>query len=119
MMTFDFERFWKWLVTHPNCILRAGTPESVLYDDEDLHWHFSQDSDGTLLVQTLRGKRLLGEFFLDGERIAYVQAVPGEDSEEHVFELVSESGSDTFSTYFFVLTHGFDDEKSSSSGRIH
>ena len=72
LTTLDFETFWKWLTTHPNCILRAGTPESVLYDDEDLHWHFAQEGDGTLLVQTLRGKRLLAEFFLDGERIAYV-----------------------------------------------
>ena len=31
--TLPFEKFWNWLVTHPNCILRAGTPEAVLYDD--------------------------------------------------------------------------------------
>ena len=118
MTTLDFESFWKWLITHPNCILRAGTPESVLYDDEDLHWHFAQENDGTLLVQTLRGKRLLAEFFLDGARIAYVQEVPDEDSDEHTFELVSEIGSDTYSTYFFVVTHGMEDEPS-SAGRIH
>lgn len=118
MMTLDFESFWRWLVTHPNCIIRAGTPDSVLYDDEDLHWYFVQESDGTLVVQMLRGKRLLGEFFLDGERVAYVQVVPGEDSEEHTFELVSEIGSDNYASYFFVMTHGFEEEPA-SAGRIH
>jgi hypothetical protein len=43
MSTFSFETFWQWLMRHPNCILRAGSPDAVLYDDEDLHWHFAAD----------------------------------------------------------------------------
>ena len=40
--------FWNWLAAHPNCILRAGTPEAVLYDDEEFHWHFAAEGGGTL-----------------------------------------------------------------------
>src|ERR671935_111677 len=29
--TLSFGAFWTWLQAHPNCILRAGTPEVVLY----------------------------------------------------------------------------------------
>src|SRR6185503_1298854 len=56
--TLSFEPFWNWLVSHPNCILRAGTPDTVIYDDEDLHWHFGAEGDSTMSVQVLRGKRL-------------------------------------------------------------
>ena len=47
-------------MAHPNCIVRAGTPEAIMYDDEDLHWHFAVEGTSTLLVQVLRGKRLMG-----------------------------------------------------------
>jgi len=35
--TLSFQAFWTWLQAHPNCILRAGTPEVVLYDDDLLY----------------------------------------------------------------------------------
>ncbi len=41
--TLAFDEFWRWLVLHPNCIVRAGTADSVLYDDDDLHWHFANE----------------------------------------------------------------------------
>ena len=43
--TLPFERFWKWLKHHPNCILRAGTSEAWLYDHEDLHWHLEEGAE--------------------------------------------------------------------------
>ena len=33
--TISFDTFWRWLGGHVNCILRAGTPEAVLFDHED------------------------------------------------------------------------------------
>lgn len=93
--------------------------EAVLYDDEDLHWHFASEPDGTLLVQVLRGKLLLGELFVRSDAVRYVQAVAGESEEEHLFELVSESDSGQNSAYFFVMTHGFEEEKAFSPGRVH
>ena len=117
--TLPFETFWSWLATHPNCILRGGTLQAVLYDDEDFYWHFANETDGTLLVQVLRGKRIVGEFFVDPEGIAYVQAVPGENEEEHTFELISEGETDRPSAYFFVLAHGYEGEPSFTPGRVH
>lgn len=119
-ITMPFDAFWRWLMTHANCILRAGTPESVLYDDDDLHWHFAAEEPSTLLVQVLRGKRLLGELLLDPEQISYVQTLPPETTDEHIFELMVENEQDRFAAYFFALVHGMDEEESGfSPGRVH
>jgi len=118
--TLRFETFWSWLTAHPNCVVRAGTPETVLYDDDDLHWYFGPEGESTLLAQVLRGKRLLGELLLEPDQIAYVQAVPPEREGEHVFELISEAEGSSFTAYFFVLVHGFEeDEEPSAPGRVH
>lgn len=117
-LTLDFDAFWNWLVTHPNCVLRAGTPEAVLYDDEEYHWHFAMEGSETLLVQVLRGKRLVGELLLAPEQIAYVQGTPGDQEGEYVFELISENETDRASLYFFILAHGYDDEQL-PRGRVH
>lgn len=121
--TLPFDVFWSWLVSHPNCILRAGTPDAVLYDDEDLHWHFASESGGGLVVQVLRGKRFMGEILVDPEPITYVQAVPVDRDDEHLFELISEGEVDRLAAYFFVLAHGYEDggeaESVFSPGRVH
>jgi hypothetical protein len=115
--TLSFDRFWGWLQAHPNCVLRAGTPEAVLYDDEDLHWHFTAEGPDTLLVQLIRGKRLVGELLVLPAEIAYVQGEPAEGEDEYVFELVSESESDRVAAYHFVLSHGFDEDEPVRTGR--
>ena len=43
LATLPFDTFWNWLMLHPNCILRAGTADAVIFDDDDLHWHFAQE----------------------------------------------------------------------------
>ena len=91
--TVSFDTFWNWLLLHPNCVLRAGTPEAVLYDDDDLHWNFASEQN-TLLAQLVRGKRLVGELLIDPEQIAYVQGVAGDREGEFVFDLVVETRSD-------------------------
>lgn len=119
--TLQFDTFWNWLVTHPNCILRAGTPEAVIYDDDDLHWHFATEGATTLLVQVLRGKRLMGELLMDPEQITYVQGVAGQHEDDHVFELISETEKDRIVAYFFVLAHAYEDEdeRPFTPGRVH
>ena len=114
--TLSFDSFWGWLVLHPNCILRAGTPESVLYDDDDLHWHFAGEDDH-LLVQLVRGKRLVGELILDPERVTYVQGASGEREGEFVFDLISESSTERLGPYFFVMAHGFEEEQETAHDR--
>ena len=117
--TLDFKEFWEWLISHPNCLLRAGSADAVLYDDDDFHWRFAPESDETLIVQVIRGKRLVGEILIQTERIAYVQAFAGDQEGEHVFELISETESERFAAYFFVLTHGFEDEDPASGRAVH
>lgn len=118
-VTLPFDTFWSWLATHPNCILRAGTPESVFYDDEDLHWHFAREEPGTLLVQLIRGKRLLAELLVDPEQVTYVQG-SGDEEGEYLFELISETGSDRIAAYYFVLAHGYEQEgQPFTPARVH
>jgi len=117
--TLSLEAFWSWLVTHPNCIVRAGTREAVIYDDEDLHWHLADEGPETLLVQLIRGKRLVGEMLIPSEGIAFVQGVIGDQDGEYVFELVPEGESDGSAVYFFVMAHGYDVQEPLDSHRMH
>ena len=116
--TLPFDVFWGWLVNHPNCVLRAGTPEAVIYDDDDLHWTFAGE-EGYLLVQLLRGKRLVGELLVEPEPVTYVEGTVGDQEGEYLFELVSETQNDRVVTYFFVLVHGFDEDQEPSHTRVH
>ena len=117
--TLPFPQFWDWLMAHPNCILRAGTPEAVLYDDDDLHWHFAREGATAFLVQVVRGKRLVGELILEPEHITYVEGVPSEHPEEFVFELVQETADERVPAYFFVLVHPYEQEGEHSPARVH
>jgi hypothetical protein len=109
--TLSFDRFWRWLRRHANCILRAGTPDSFLYDADDLHWHLEEDEERVPTVQLLRGKQLLGEVVLETREVLFVQAVPDPDGEQgqFVFELVG-GGDEPYALYHFLLAHGFDEE---------
>jgi len=117
--TIPFDSFWTWLMAHPNCILRAGTPEAIIYDDDDLHWHFAAEEPQTLLVQVLRGKRLVGEILIDPETVSYIEALPREREDEYVFELISEHEKGRFPAFFFVLIHGWEQEEAATSARVH
>lgn len=118
-LTLDFDSFWSWLLAHPNCILRAGSADSVLYDDQDLHWHFASEGPEQLSVQVIRGKRLMGELMVEPERVTYVQGSTGDQEGEYIFELVSETDRDHLVAYFFVLSHGYDHEPSTTPGPVH
>ncbi len=119
-LILPFETFWPWLVSHPNCVLRAGTPEAVLYDDDDLHWHFASEATGTLLVQVIRGKRMMGEILVQPSQVAYVQGYAGEEEGEWFFDLVAEGTSgEAGYAYFFVLSHGHEDEETPSARPVH
>ena len=111
-----FDKFWKWLLGHPNCILSAGTPEAVLYDDEDFHWHLGAEEEDTMLVQVLRGKQILGEVLIAFRSVAYVQAEQ-KGEEEHVFECIVEAESERVAAYHFTLSHGYTTEEAATKGR--
>lgn len=117
--TLTFDDFWEWVAAHPNCILRAGIQNSVIYDDEDYHWQFAQDNPETLLVQVIRGKRLVGEFAVYRERVAYVQSMAGDQEGEVLFEAVAADEAESPVVCFFVMSHGFDAEIDDSPHRVH
>jgi hypothetical protein len=117
--SLTFDTFWNWLVGHPNCILRAGTDDVVIFDDDDLYWHFTVDPGGERVVEVLRGKRLVGEMIVEPQRVSYVQPVESEQPDEFPFELVSSEGNDRQVAYFFVLTHDFDGENAAPRQRVH
>ena len=118
--TLSFDQFWDWLILHPNCILRVGSPDAVLYDDEDYHWQFTQEGLEAPVIQVLRGKRLVGELLVIREPITYVQGSTGEVGGEYVFELIAETETDRIAAYFFVLSHGYDVEQDEvPAGRVH
>ncbi len=106
----DLDSFWNWLVLHPNCVIRAGSVDTLLCDDEDFHWHFVAESGNLLIVQMIYGKRLVGELLIDRERVAYVQSSQGEHDNEHVFELISETERERISAWVFIMSHGVEDE---------
>ena len=117
--TMAFEIFWEWVTAHPNCILRAGTRDAVVFDDDDFHWHFTTDGADSLLVQVIRGKRLMGELLIPRQEIAYVQGVVGDQEGEWVFELVGGDEDSPSALYFFVLTHGYDLQEDLSDRKVH
>jgi hypothetical protein len=114
--TLPFDQFWKWLVAHPNCIVRAGTPDSVLYDDDDLHWHFATERPGELLIQLVRGKRLVAEMFIKASQVTFVQESVGDKEGEYLFEIVSESDKDRGASFHFVMAHRYEPEEASPRG---
>lgn len=117
--TLSFQDFWDWMIRHPNCILRAGTQDTVVYDDEDYHWHFAIEAPDTPLVQVIRGKRLVAEILIARDRIAYVQGAAGEVDNEHLFDLVVEDEAGRATAYFFVMSHAYDIPEADVSGSVH
>lgn len=117
--TVAFDRFWRWLKRHPHCILRAGTPDAYLYDQDDLHWHIDEDDDRTPTVQLMRGKALIAELVLEPRDVLFVQATPDPDGEEgqHLFEVIG-GGDDAVAVYHFVMAHGLDDAGSGHSKQL-
>ena len=113
--TLDLDSFWKWLVLHPNCIIRAGSVDALLCDDEDFHWQFVTEENGFLIAQLVYGKRLVGELLIDRERVAYVQSLQGEREHEYVFELISETEPECTAAWVFVMSHGLDDDPQESA----
>ncbi|HVS15930.1 MAG TPA: hypothetical protein VMV46_18560 [Thermoanaerobaculia bacterium] len=109
MSTLSLDSFWSWLLEHPNCVVRAGSADAVLYDDDDLHWWLGKDGN-LLIAQVIRGKRLAGELVIDPERVSYVENVGEQREGEHAFELISETETERYASFFFVLTHGFETE---------
>jgi hypothetical protein len=115
--TLAFDRFWRWIKRHPHCILRAGTADAFLYDQDDLHWYLDEDDDRSPTIQLLRGKALLAEIAIDTRDLLFVQSTPDPGGEEgqHVFEVIG-GGDEPYPVYHFVMAHGFEEEGAGHRG---
>jgi hypothetical protein len=109
--TLEFDRFWRWLKRHVNCIVRVGTQDAFLYDQEDLHWHLDEDEDRTPVVQLMRAKQTIAEVVIEARELLFVQVMPDPDGEagQFLFEVIGGEAADPQAVYHFVLTHGLDD----------
>jgi len=110
--TLPFDRFWRWLKQHANCIVRAGNADAWLHDQEAFHWHLEEDEARNPVVQLVWGKLLVAEVVLDVRDARYVQAIPdpeGEEQGQFLFEVMGGSG-EPFAAYHFLMAHGLDEE---------
>ena len=116
--TLSFDEFWDWLQGHPNCVISVGTPDAVLYDHDDFHWHLERDGQSESLVQVIHGKLLVGEVLIPGGLVTHVQANEG-DEDEFLFECFVEGPQGPVASYAFTLSHSMsaEDEPPARSGR--
>jgi hypothetical protein len=111
--TLPFDRFWRWLKQHANCIVRAGTPDTWLHDQEAFHWHLQEDEARNPVTQLVWGKHLVAELVLDVRDTLFVQATPdpeGAEAGQVLFELIGGQG-EPYPLYHFLLAHGLDDDE--------
>ena len=127
--TLPFDRFWRWLKRHSNCIVRAGTADTFLHDQEAFHWHLEEDAERNPVVQLVWGKLLVAELVLDVRDALYVEATPdapeegsppapGEEA-QFLFEVIGGSREEPYAVYHFVMAHGFEEEGGHAPGLKH
>jgi hypothetical protein len=103
------EQFWHWLAMHYNCILRAGSDDCVIYDQNYLHWHLLEDEDGLWVVQIIRGKEVITELVIDRTQVLYVE-VAEQEEEQVLFELMGSVDGEVRCFYHFLMAHGVESE---------
>ena len=118
--TLAFDRFWRWLKHHANCIVRAGTVDTYLHDQDPFHWHLEEDAERNPVVQVVSGKLLVAEMVLDVRDLLYVEATPEPGGQGHfLFELIGGSKEEPYAVYHFVMAHAFEDEGRHPAGLKH
>jgi hypothetical protein len=119
--TLAFDRFWRFLKQHANCIVRAGTVDTFLYDQEAFHWRLDEDEDRNPVIQLVWAKLLVGELVLDVRDVLYVEATPDEEGEagHFLFDLVGGSKEEPYAVYHVVMTHAFEDDGAHAAGLKH
>ena len=105
--SLSIDELWAWLHLHYNCILRAGGPGFVVFDQPEVHWHLGTDPDGIYFVQLLRGKETTAEFTFNPGDVHYVQATAG-DEEQVLFECMGGEDGQTVPLCHFLMTHDYD-----------
>ena len=91
-------------------MLRVGSADVVLMDNELLHWDFFDEEDRAV-VQAILGKGLVGEVIIERGEILFVQASPDLEqpgSQAWNFELIGGTKGENYPLFSFLLTHGME-----------
>jgi hypothetical protein len=105
-----FDAFWRWLSDHRNCVLRVGSNDVVLMDNELVHWDFF-DEEERAVVQAIVGKALVGEVIIERADVLFVQASPDVEqpgSNAWSFELIGGPKGENYPLFSFLLSHGME-----------
>ncbi len=108
--SLSVEEFWAWLQLHYNCILRAGGPGFVFFDQADVHWHLGTDPDGILFAQVIRGKETTAELYFNPGDVHYVQTTAGEE-DQVLFECLGGPEGSQAVLCHFLMTHDYDSKE--------
>jgi hypothetical protein len=106
-----FDRFWRWLMDHPNCIVRVGSADSTLLDHDDFHWDFLEEDDGSAVVQLVKGKALVAELIIARRDILFVQASLDVEQAAQgfwLFELIGGPKDESFAVAHVLMSHGME-----------
>ncbi|MBL8956756.1 MAG: serine/threonine protein kinase [Myxococcaceae bacterium] len=109
-----FDRFWRWLLDHPNCVIRAGSDDCTLIDHEDFHWDFLEEEEGDVVIQLVKGKALVAELILARRDVLFVQAsldVENASSGYWLFELIGGPKEETFTVAHVLMSHGIEQQQ--------
>ncbi len=113
MEPLSLDKFWTWFEQHANCLTRVATPNTVLYDDESVHWVIGLERN-TWVIQAIRGKRIAGEVLIDTSQLSHVLPLM-EELDEHGFEAMSENEPSRSVACVFFFTHGFEEDEHNAS----
>lgn len=106
-----FDAFWRWIQEHRNCVLRVGSADVMLMDNEMVHWDFFDEDDGRAVVQAILGKALIGEVIIERSDVLFVQTSPDLEqpgSQAWNFELIGGSRDENYPLFSFLLSHGME-----------
>lgn len=106
-----FDRFWRWLMDHPNCIVRVGSDDCTLLDHDDFHWDFLEEDEGNAVVQLVKGKALVGELIINRREVSFVQSSPDVEHSAQgywMFELIGGPKEESFAVAHVLMSHGME-----------
>ena len=109
-----FERFGRWLLDHPTCVVRAGSEQCLLLDHDDFHWDFLEEEDGHVIVQLVKGKALVAELIISRRDVQFVQAsIDPENATAGywLFELIGGPKEDAFTVAHVLMSHGMEQQQ--------
>jgi len=109
-----FDRFWRWLLDHPNCVVRVGSDDCTLIDHDDLHWDFLEEEEGNVIVQLVKGKALLAELIIARRDVLFVQASLDVESAAQgywLFELIGGPKDETYAVAHVLMSHGMEQQQ--------